>query len=149
VHYCGSPFAVDFGEEANTPSVSIVEVTATTAAKVRAVPISSAVGLRTLRGTLPELAALAPAVDATAWFRIYVRERPRAGLKEEVQALFPRALEVRIDPVALPELLAAPSRPARAGRAPGELFADYLGSRGVADPAVAALFERLHEEVGG
>ena len=27
VHYCGSPLAVDFGEEENTPSVSIVEVT--------------------------------------------------------------------------------------------------------------------------
>jgi exonuclease SbcD len=145
VHYCGSPFAVDFGEEENSPSVSIVETTADTAAKVREVPITSAVPLRTLRGTLPELALMT--VDPRAWLRVYVREKPRAGLKEDVQALLPQALEVRVDPRALPELdTTAPAAP-RAGRSPTALFAEYLTAKGVGDDALAGLFNRLHDEV--
>jgi exonuclease SbcD len=145
VHYCGSPLAIDFGEEENTPSVSIVDVTATTAAKVRPVPIGAAVKLRTVRGALADLAAMS--VDETAWLRVFVREKPRAGLKEDVQALLPRAIEVRIDPQTLPELESGAQRPSRAGRSPGELFGDYLNAKGVADPAVAELFARLLEEV--
>jgi exonuclease SbcD len=147
IHYCGSPFAVDFGEEENSPSVSIVETSATTAAKVRPVPITSAVPLRTLRGSLPELAAAR--VDPAAWLRVYVREKPRAGLKEEVQALLPRALEVRIDPQVLPELDPGAPRTARAGRSPGELFGEYLAAKGVGDDAVGALFNRIHDDVLG
>ena len=149
VHYCGSPLAIDFGEEENTPSVSIVEVSATAAARVRAVPVTAAVKLRTVRGTLADLAGLSAAlsVDETAWLRVYVRERPRAGLKEEVQALLPRAIEVRIDPQTLPDLEPATARPTQAGRSPGELFGEYLSAKGVADPAVAELFARLLEEV--
>jgi DNA repair protein SbcD/Mre11 len=144
VHYCGSPLAIDFGEEENTPSVSIVEVSATTAAKVRPVPVSAAVKLRTVRGTLAELAG---SVDEAVWLRVYVRERPRAGLKEEVQALLPRAIEVRIDPQTPPDLEPATARPTQVGRSPGELFGEYLSAKGVADPAVAELFARLLEEV--
>jgi exonuclease SbcD len=147
IHYCGSPLAVDFGEEENSPSVSIVEATATTAAKVRPVPITSAVPLRTLRGSLPELTAAQ--VDPAAWLRVYVREKPRAGLKEEVQALLPRALEVRIDPQVLPELDPGTPRTARAGRSPGELFGEYLTAKGVGDDAVGALFNRIHDDVLG
>ncbi len=144
VHYCGSPLAIDFGEEDNTPSVSIVEVSANRAAKVRAVPMTTAVALRTIRGTLAELATVR--VDAAAWLRVYVREKPRAGLKEDVQALLPRTLEVRIDPQMLPELT-SPRRVSNAGRSPRELFAEYLTTKNVADDAVGALFNRLYEEV--
>lgn len=145
IHYSGSPFAVDFGEEDNVPSVSIVDVSAHTAAKVRPVPITAAVPLRTLRGSLAELTVAK--VDPAAWLRVYVREKPRAGLKEDVQALLPRALEVRIDTDALPEL--DPTRPTapRAGRSPNELFGEYLTAKGVADTAVGSLFNRLHDDV--
>jgi DNA repair protein SbcD/Mre11 len=145
VRYSGAPLAIDFGEELNTPSVSIVDVTAGTAARVREAPVTAATALLTVRGTLEQLRALP---DSDAWLRVYVSERPRAGLREEVQELLPRALEVRIDP----EYLALPGddgtpRQTRAGRAPGELFADYLTAKGHADPAVSALFDRLHGEV--
>jgi exonuclease SbcD len=145
VHYCGAPIAVDFGEQDNTPSVSIVEVTADTAARVRPVPLRAAATLRTVRGTLAELTALADGVG-DAWLRVIVRERPRAGLREDVQALLPRALEVRIDP----ELLPAPAvvaPVARVGRSAPALFGEYLDAKGVADPAVADLFAELYEEV--
>jgi len=144
VHYSGAPFAVDFGEEQNTPSVNIVEVTAQTPAKVRPVKVRSAVPLRTVRGTLAELSKMD--VDEAAWLRVVVREQPRAGLREQVQELLPRALEVHIDPDLLVEQ-DRPARPRRAGRSPRELFADYLASRGHDDPAVRDLFDRLYEEV--
>jgi DNA repair protein SbcD/Mre11 len=145
VHYSGSPLAIDFGEEENRPSVSIVELSARTTARVSAKPLTSAVPLRTVKGTLAQLAALA--VDPTAWLRVIVAERPRAGLREEVQELLPRALEVRVDPQSLPEL-DAPSRPANAAaRSPRDLFAEYLASRGSADEAVGELFNQLYDEV--
>ncbi len=145
VHYCGSPLAIDFGEEENRPSVSIVELSARKAPKVSAKPVASAVPLRTVRGTLAQLAELS--VDPAAWLRVIVAERPRAGLREEVQELLPRALEVRVDPQSLPEL-DAPSRPANAAaRSPRELFAEYLASRGSADEAVGELFNQLYDEV--
>ena len=34
-------------------------------------------------------------------------------------------------------------------RTPGELFADFLATRSVADPRVEALFARLHDKVTG
>jgi DNA repair protein SbcD/Mre11 len=145
IHYSGSPLAIDFGEEDNVPSVSIVDVTAHTAAKMRPVRITSAIPLRTLRGSLAELSAAK--VEPAAWLRVYVREKPRAGLKEDVQALLPRALEVRIDADTLPELETASRSAPRTGRSPNELFGEYLTAKGVADPAVGALFNRLHDDV--
>jgi DNA repair protein SbcD/Mre11 len=146
VHYSGSPLAIDFGEEENSPSVTIVEVGTQSAAKTRPVPVEAAVPLRTVRGTLAELSK----VDGGgAWLRVYVRERPRAGLRERVQELLPRALEVRIDPAVLAETGEDGDRvrQTRAGRAPGELFTSYLDSIGHADPAVADLFDRLYGEL--
>ncbi|MEU8053851.1 exonuclease SbcCD subunit D [Micromonospora haikouensis] len=144
IRYSGSPLAVDFGEQENVPSVTVIEVTATSAARIREVPVPAAVPLRTVRGTLAQLAEIAP---PEGWLRVFVREQPRAGLREEVQELLPRALEIRIDP----ELVPAPGSGARtaqrAGRSPRELFADYLDSRGHDDADVRELFDELFEEV--
>jgi exonuclease SbcD len=151
IRYSGSPLAVDFGEEDNTPSVSIVDVAATTSAKVREVPITAGTALRTVRGTLEELAKVAESSNGAgdAWLRVYVTEPPRAGLREEVQALLPRALEVRVDPLLLASSVGAAPRAQRSGRSPGDLFAEYLERRGHADEATVALFHRLHAEVTG
>ncbi|WNM40349.1 exonuclease SbcCD subunit D [Micromonospora halotolerans] len=144
VRYSGSPLAVDFGEQENVASVTIVEVTATTAAQIREVPVPGAVPLRTVRGTLAQLAE----IDAPdGWLRVYVREQPRAGLREEVQELLPRALEIRIDPELVPAPGSGTRTAQRAGRSPRELFADYLGSRGHADEDVRHLFDELLEEI--
>ena len=145
VRYCGSPLAIDFGEGENTPSVAVVEVAAESTAKVRDVPITAAVPLRTVRGTLAELSMIDG--DQPGWLRVYVREAPRAGLREEVQALLPKALEVRIDPEMLPDTGASARAAQRAGRSPRDLFADYLESRGHADEGVQELFDTLYEEV--
>jgi exonuclease SbcD len=143
VRYSGSPLAVDFGEEENVCSVAIVEVSTTKAAKVRDVPVPAALTLRTVRGTLEQLAT----VDLPdAWLRVFVREAPRVGLREDVQELLPNALEVRIDPDMVPD--AAGARMAqRAGRSPRQLFGDYLDSRGTSEDGVRELFDTLYDEV--
>ena len=96
-----------------------------------------------MRGTLAELSTMD---TGEAWLRVYVTEQPRAGLREAVQEVLPRALEVRIDPALVAET-EAPQRAQRSGRAARDLFADYLTSRGHADPDVIALFDRLYGEV--
>ncbi|MEU4717575.1 exonuclease SbcCD subunit D [Micromonospora purpureochromogenes] len=144
IRYSGSPLAVDFGEQENVASVTLVEVTAQTAAKVREVPVPAAVPLRTVRGTLAQLAELTP---PEGWLRVFVREQPRAGLREEVQELLPRALEIRIDPELVPAPGSGTRVAQRAGRSPRELFADYLDSRGHDDDGVRELFDELLEEV--
>jgi len=148
VHYCGSPLAVDFGEQDNTPVVLVVDAGVGTPAAVTEVPVTAGRRLRTVRGTVGELAGLADQVGKD-YLRVYVREPARAGLREEVQELLPNALEVRIDPeVAAP---AGHGRPATesnvAERSPGELFGEFCEHRGVVDERVEALFARLHDQI--
>ncbi|MBO0868836.1 MAG: exonuclease SbcCD subunit D, partial [Micromonosporaceae bacterium] len=72
VRYSGSPLAIDFGEQENLPSVTLVEVAASTPARIRQAPLTTATPLRTVRGTLAELST----VDTgNAWLRVYLRER--------------------------------------------------------------------------
>ncbi|GGM35158.1 nuclease SbcCD subunit D [Micromonospora sonchi] len=144
IRYSGAPLAVDFGEQENVPSVTLVEVGATTAARVREEPVTAATPLRTVRGTLAQLAEITP---PEGWLRVYVREQPRAGLREEVQELLPRALEIRIDPELVPAPGSGTRVAQRSGRSPRQLFADYLDSRGHADDGVQELFDELIEEV--
>ncbi|MBG0560049.1 exonuclease SbcCD subunit D [Actinoplanes aureus] len=141
--YSGSPLAVDFGEEENISSVAIVDVAADQAARIRDVPVTSALTLRTVRGSLDQLAKVNL---PDAWLRVLVREAPRPGLREDVQELLPNALEVRIDPDMLPNRTSERAAE-RAGRSPRELFGDYLDSRGNAEEGVRELFDELYDEV--
>jgi exonuclease SbcD len=143
VRYSGSPLAVDFGEEENIPGVAVVDVGTDQAARVRDVPVTSAKVLRTVRGSLAQLATVKL---PEAWLRVFVREAPRVGLREDVQELLPNALEVRIDPDMLPDPKAQ-QMAQRSGRSPRELFGDYLDSRGNTEDGVRELFDELYEEV--
>ncbi|HZG89760.1 MAG TPA: exonuclease SbcCD subunit D [Pseudonocardia sp.] len=154
VHYSGAPLAVDFGEQQNTPVVCLVEAAPGAPAAVTDIPITTARGLRTVRGTVAELSVLAASMtdqdpELADFLRVWVREPARAGLREEVTALLPNALEVRIDP----EFAAPVAAPRPSGgdteRHPAELFAEYLGSRSIADPRVEELFRRLHDQITG
>jgi exonuclease SbcD len=144
VRYCGSPLAIDFGEEDNAPSVTVVQVSPQSTARTREVPVTAAVPLRTVHGDLDELAGIEA---GAAWLRVYLREQPRAGLREQVQQLLPRALEVRVDPQLLPAAGEGSRPAARAGRSPAELFSEYLAARGHADEAVRALFDEIYGEI--
>jgi exonuclease SbcD len=143
VHYCGAPLAVDFGEQDNTGVVLLVEATPTTPARVAEIPITAGRRLRTVHGTVAELAAVADAVG-DALLRVWVREPARAGLREEVTDLLPNALEVRIHPeFTAPAQASRPAGGPGGDRSPGELFHEYLGTRAVDDARVEALFARL------
>lgn len=149
VHYCGAPLAVDFGEQDYEPVVCLVEATPTTPARVTDIPITVARRLRTLRGTVDELAALAGTVGDD-FLRVWVREPARAGLREEVIDLLPHALEVRIDPeFAAPVTGSRPAGVLGVERSPLELFGEYCATRTTHDPRLDALFARLHDRVTG
>ncbi|TNY35088.1 metallophosphoesterase family protein [Thermomonospora catenispora] len=149
VHYCGSPMALDFGEEDDPAMVLLVEAEPGAPADVVAeVPLTAGRRLRTVHGTVEELARRADSFGDDH-LRVVLNEPARAGLRQEVQRLLPNALEVRIAPE-----FAAPANPGRrrapagdAHRSPAELFHEYCLARGVADPHVEALFAGLLDRV--
>jgi len=146
VVYSGAPFAVDFGEQDNTPVVCLVEATPTTPARITDIPITAGRRLRTVSGTVAEIVARADEFGED-YLRVYVREHARAGLREEITDALPNALEVRIDA----EFAAAvnPQGPAidRTEHSPAELFAEYCSFVGVADDRVRSLFDELHDQL--
>lgn len=142
VAYSGSPICVDFGEQDNNPVVVLVEATPTTPARATDLPIHAGRRLRTVRGSVEELASRA-AEFGDAYLRVYVTEPARAGLREDVLEALPNALEIRIDPEYAQSI--ATRIEARPDRSPSELFADYCSERGVDDPRVRRLFDELHD----
>ena len=139
VWYPGSPIAVDFGEEADTKHVLVVEASPGAPAKVRAVPLASPRVLRTVRGTVAELAAQAPDLG-DALLRVVVTERARAGLADEVRHVLPNALEVRVE---RSDGDRGPGPRGPQGRTPHELFAAYLTELEIDDPRLHSLFADL------
>jgi exonuclease SbcD len=137
--YAGAPIAVDFGEEAGRPAVVVVDATPGQPARVRPVPLTSARRLRTVTGTVAELAAMATDVE-DALLRVRVTEPARAGLGDEVRQLLPNAIDIQVVAAAAD---AGERRPSRQGRSASDLFHAYLSERNVDDPAVEALFAEL------
>jgi DNA repair protein SbcD/Mre11 len=141
--YAGSPIQVDFGEERDVKHVVLVETAPGVPARVERRPLQSGWTLRTVAGTMAELNALTDSVG-DAWLRVEVRESARAGLADDVRALFPRAVDIRVDRTAA--AAAAPGLEQRRGRSARDLFAEYLAVEGIDDERVMRLFERLHDD---
>jgi exonuclease SbcD len=144
IWYSGSPIQVDFGEERDTKQVLVVDIPDRGAAKVTPVPLTRGAVLRTVRGTLSELEAAAAAVG-DAYLRVLVCEQPRAGLADDVRALLPGAVDVRIAPDSADHAGASEaSIPVARGTVPRELFRQYLDGIGhAADDRLVALFDEL------
>ena len=145
IHYCGSPLQLDFGEEDQRKQVNLVEIEPGIPSEVTHASLSGGRALRTLRGTVAELAELAArgedsAVVDDAWLRVMVQEPRRAGLADEVRELLgERVVDVRMDDPT-PQ---RKQRVARKGRAPTELFDEFLTERNIADERVRAMFAEL------
>ncbi|MGQ0848526.1 MAG: exonuclease SbcCD subunit D [Actinomycetota bacterium] len=137
--YSGSLLQLDFGEEEDRKAVLIVDAEPGSPATVRTQPLTSGRRLHTLRGTLEQIEAMAPVVG-DAYLRIELEDPARAGLADEVRAILPNALEVRLAPTGERNDQVAPRR---LGRDPGELFREYLMYRKVDDPRLPALFDEL------
>lgn len=144
IWYSGSPIAVDFGEEGNTPGALLVDVSPGRPAVVREIAFRSARRLRVVRGTLEQLEAEAKDTDEE-WVKAVVEERPRVGLADQVREVLPGAIDVVLDERFRP--VQAVRRESTGDRSPRELFRDYLSATGRADERVAALFDRLYDEV--
>src|SRR4029079_19272384 len=86
IWYSGSPIQVDFGESDDRKQVLVVDAPAKGSARVNPVELTRGWRLRTVTGTLDELAALSP---DDAFLRVVVREQPRPGLADDVRALLP------------------------------------------------------------
>jgi len=143
--YSGSPICVDFGEQDNTPVVVLVDATPSTPARTTDLALAAGRRLRTVRGTVADLAARAEELGEV-FLRVYVTEPARAGIREDVLEALPNALEIRIDPEFAATTSASGAAP-KPDRSPGELFSDYCAQRGVVDTRVQALFDELHDTV--
>ena len=145
LHYCGSPLQLDFGETANEPVVSVIDVRPGLPADVRSVPLTAGLRLRTLRGPLAALAERAGSVGDDH-LRLVLDEPSRIGLADEARELFPTAVEVVL--AARDEQAATATKAeARLGRTPRDLLSDYLDERDAADPRVVTLFDELVDEL--
>jgi len=145
IWYSGSPIQVDFGEEHDTKQVLVVDIPERGAAKVSPVALTRGAALRTLRGTLAELEAMAPDVG-DAHLRVFVRELPRAGLADDVRMLLPTAVDVRVSPDVAPEDGRRAVRSTERASTPRDLFREYLVETGHAeDDRLVALFDELHD----
>jgi exonuclease SbcD len=145
IWYSGSPIQVDFGESDDRKQVLLVDVPPDGSARVTPVALTNGRRLRTVAGTLDQLAAESTATDG-AWLRVIVREQTRPGLADDVRALLPQAVDVRIAPDAREPRAAgvAPTISAGLRLSPRDLFAAYLEHAGQArDPRVLALFDEL------
>ena len=148
IHYCGSPIQLDFSEGQQAKQVNLVNLEPGLPAKVEARVLQTPRPLRTLRGTLADVEAQVDNLGshglAEGWFRVRLDEPSRAGLAEEVRLLIgPNVVDVRVD--------RSTDRPTvrrfSGERSPRALFADYLESRAVEDPAVELRFAQLHDQL--
>jgi exonuclease SbcD len=143
IWYSGSPIQVDFGESDDRKQVLLIDAPAAGSARVEPVELTRGWRLRTVTGTLDELAG---ETGDDAFLRVVVRERPRPGLADEVRALLPQAVDVRVASDSTGVRSDADHQPISAGLrlSPRDLFAAYLDFSGQArDPRLVALFDEL------
>ncbi|MDE0659953.1 MAG: exonuclease subunit SbcD [Gammaproteobacteria bacterium] len=141
IHYSGSPLQLDFGETEDAKSVNIVEATPGQPASVEQVTLSAGRRLRRVGGSLATLAELADTVGED-FLLVEVQESPRPGLSDDVRELLANAVEVRV-PLAETK---SETGGTKRGRAPQELFHDYLENSGAPNEQVEALFDELLED---
>ncbi len=151
IHYCGSPLQLDFGEEAQIKQVNVVQLEPGLPAKVHAVQLQAGRQLRTLVGSLADLAGLVndPVVTGSEeisrpWLRVRLQEQPRAGLADEVRGLLGAGV---VDVVIEHDGPTPKPRRRRDGRSPQELFAEFLAERSIEDPRLQRGFRQLLEDV--
>jgi DNA repair protein SbcD/Mre11 len=144
IHYSGSPLQLDFGEGGNEPHMMLVEAKPKVPVKVTPVPVAGGRSLMTLRGTLEELRAQASNVG-DAYLRVFVRERERVGLGDDVRGLLPNTVKVIVEHEEGRK--DRRERVETTGLSARELFGMYLEEREVDDKRLLALFDELHEGV--
>jgi len=143
VWYCGSPLQLDFSDTQANKNALIVDATSGKPATIEPVELTRGRKLRTIAGTMADLAAL-QGQTGDDYLRVIVREPARVRLSDEVRDMFPDAVKVIVE-----SSLEAPERDrgaSRGDRSPHELFVTYLADKGISDDRLVALFDELYEE---
>ncbi len=142
--YAGSPLQLDFGEVDDRKGVLMIDAEPGLPAKVSAVPLQSGRRLGVVRGTVAQIEASIRETDAD-FLKVYVEEPSRAGLATEIRDLSDRIVDVVI--AAAQRTEDTHESQGRLQRPEDEVFAEYLASRNVGDPAVVGLFRELLDQV--
>lgn len=151
IRYCGSPIALDFGEADTDRGFTVVTVDDPSSPAVpEHRPLDSGYRLLTIRGDLDTIAARAEEIGEQAYLRVFVEEKPRPGLFDEVRQLVPTAVDVRVaDPdVSDPATDIDLDRVEGIADDPTELLSLYLEEQppDEADPdSLVELFRELHQ----
>ncbi len=142
--YAGSPLQLDFGEVGQEKSFLVVEATPRRPARVERVPYEGARSLRSIAGTMDELAAAAGRDDC--WLRVTVNLTGKdPDVNRKVREILPRALVVRVD---LPQAEVRNGTRPEAGASAIERYAAYhrRAYEREPEPVVSATFQQLHEQ---
>ena len=145
LHYCGSPLQLDFGEVDQAKQVNIVTLEPGVPADIRGVQLSAGRPLRTLTGTLDELASYSTQDDG--WLKVVVQGPGRAGLAQIVRDLLgPHVVDIRVESSS-----SATSRPRfdHRNHSPQELFSEYLKQQDMEDDRLNGLFNELLDDLEG
>jgi exonuclease SbcD len=142
--YSGSPIQLDFGEVEDRKGVLVVDADPGLPAKVTPVQLDSGRQLGVVRGTVAQIRVAVAESDADL-LKVYVEEPSRAGLATEVRDLSERIVDVVI--AADQRSVVTHESQGRLDRPEEEVFAEYLSSKNVEDPAVVALFREMLDQV--
>jgi len=152
-HYCGSPLQMDFGEQDQQKQVNLVDLKPGAPGSVTPIKLSSGWPLRTLTGTFDELESTAKDLPDEVWVRVKVNEPRQAAIGDRVRDIVGTQV---VDVQVIGSNVVRPKRSAasgRIGKAPTELFAEYMAEQGVEDARVGKAFEALldaeHDEMAG
>lgn len=138
-YYAGSPMQLDFGEVKDEKGVLVIEVHPGKPAAIRPVKLSAGRRLRTVEGTLAELARIDVGDD---WVKAVVTEQLRPGLADEVREVLPNAVDVVVPSQAT---AAKRDRTTSVGRSPQQLFGDFLAEREIEGTELSKLFAELYD----
>jgi DNA repair protein SbcD/Mre11 len=142
VWYSGSPLQLDFGEVEDRKGVLLVEAAPGTPSRVTSVPLTRGRKLVSLFGTLDQVLNRAGDVDG-AYVKVELDEKARVGLADEVRAVIPDVVEVKLR---ASDDRARKSYEERTGVTGPEAFSKYLEFNGVDDRRLLALFDELLDE---
>jgi exonuclease SbcD len=149
IRYCGSPLQLDFGEAADTKSVTLVEAVPGAPAEVHEVPLTAGCALRTITGSLDALRELA-GTTGDDWLRVRVEARAEPGLADQVRAWFERAVDVQlVRPGDAEDGDGSGAAERRLGGTPADLLRAYLDEQGMVPETLLPLFAELLDEVEG
>jgi exonuclease SbcD len=144
VEYSGSLLHLDFGEETDEKSVTLIDADPNTPARSERITLKSGRRLRTIRGSFDELQKRASQCGDD-YLRVEITGKVSAGLADDVRALLPNAVEVRVAQRAT-QVTKLEERVKAMRGSPIDLFQMYLKEQDDEDGSVLTLFKELLEE---